>query len=235
MAITYNNSRRFRRALRRLAVLCIVVGSLLGLAQFFSVDDLRDPARFGFWIERLNSNPWAGPMVVAAFLVGSLVVFPVTALIAATGVALGPLDGLLWALIGSMIAAILNYAFARVVPAEVLDEWIGPWIRRLGMRFNRSGIVSVMIARNIPIAPFTLVNVVAGAANIRFRDYVLGTLLGMGPMIAALTVLGDRLRGVVEDPTVMNVLLLCLAIGVWFVIGLGLQMLSNWLVVARCQ
>jgi uncharacterized membrane protein YdjX (TVP38/TMEM64 family) len=115
----------------------------------------------------------------------------------------------------------------------VLDDWIGPWIRRLGMRFGRNSIVSVMVARNIPIAPFTLVNVMAGAANIRYRDYLIGTILGMGPMIAALTILGDRLRGALENPTLSNLLLLSLAFIVWFVIGLGLQILSNRLVSMR--
>ena len=233
MAISDSNSRRYRRALRRLIVLCIVIAALLALWRFLPIGELRDPAQLALWLDRLNANPWAGPLVVAVFLVGSLIVFPVSALIAATGIALGPIEGLLWALIGSLIAATVTYALARILPDEVLDDWIGPWIRKLGMRFERSGIVSVMVARNIPIAPFTLINVVAGAASIRFRDYLIGTILGMGPIIAALTVLGDRLRGVLESPTLINVLLLILAIVVWFVIGLTLQILSNRLVALR--
>jgi uncharacterized membrane protein YdjX (TVP38/TMEM64 family) len=233
MATNNKNIRRFRRSLRRLVVLCVLVTVLLSLWQFLPLGEFRDPARLGLWLDRLNTSPWAGPIIVAAFLIGTLIVFPVTALIAATGIALGPIEGLVWALVGSLFAATVTYILARLLPEEVLDDWIGPWVRRLGMRFERNGIVSVMVARNIPIAPFTLINVMAGAANIRFRDYLIGTILGMGPMIAALTVLGDRLRGAIENPTPLNILLLCVAIGVWFVIGLVLQMISNRLVTMR--
>jgi uncharacterized membrane protein YdjX (TVP38/TMEM64 family) len=72
-----------------------------------------------------------------------------------------------------------------------------------------------------------LVNVVSGAARIRFVDYLIGTVLGMGPMLAALTLLGDRMRGAWEAPTAFNILLLCLAVVVWFVIAFGLLLISN--------
>jgi hypothetical protein len=49
----------------------------------------------------------------------------------------------------------------------------------------------------------------------------------MGPMLAALTLLGDRMRGAWEAPTAFNILLLCLAVVVWFVIAFGLQLISN--------
>jgi hypothetical protein len=52
----------------------------------------------------------------------------------------------------------------------------------------------------------------------------------MAPVIAALTILGDRLRGAWEAPTALNISLLALAVVSWFVLACGLQALSNrWL------
>lgn len=227
------NRRRLRRAAWRLAALCVLVAVLFAFWRYSPLGEWSDPERLGIALDGLRANPWAGPIVVLAFLVGSFFVFPVTALIAATGIALGPVDGLLWASVGSLVAAIVTYGAARMLPDTLLEDWLGPWIGRLGRRYERGGIVSVMVARNIPIAPFTLINVVAGAANIRFRDYLIGTVLGMGPTIAALTILGDRLRGAWEDPTLLNIVLLLLAIAIWFLVALSLQSLSNRLVSAR--
>jgi membrane protein DedA with SNARE-associated domain len=103
----------------------------------------------------------------------------------------------------------------------------------MGRRFERDGIVAIMIARNVPFAPFQLINIVGGLAKIRFSDYLIGTILGMAPTILALTILGDRLRGAWDSPTLANVALLLLAIMMWFAIALGLQALSNRWVASR--
>lgn len=234
MGARKKNNRRLRRASLRLTALCLLIAVLFAFWRYSPLGEWRDPQRLGELLDALNSHPWAGPIVVAAFLIGSFVVFPVSALIAATGVALGPTWGLLWASVGSMLAAIVTYGVARLLPEEVLENWAGPWIRRLGRRFENGGIVSVMVARNVPVAPFTLVNVVSGAAGIRFRDYVIGTVLGMGPMIAALTILGDSLRGALIAPTAANIVLLCIAVTIWFGVAFVLQTLSNrWVAAAR--
>jgi uncharacterized membrane protein YdjX (TVP38/TMEM64 family) len=148
-------------------------------------------------------------------------------------VSASPWEGLIWASIATLVASLVNYYIARVVPLTFVDRWLGRWTRKMGRRFERDGIVAIMIARNIPFAPFTLVNVVAGAAKIRFGDYLIGTILGMGPTILALTILGDRLRGAWDSPTLQNVGLLLLAIAVWFAVALGLQAISNRWVASR--
>jgi phospholipase D1/2 len=222
-----------RRALARLIAIVLLAVGMLAFWRYSPVGEWSDPDRLGELLDRISESAWAGPIVVGAFLVGSFIVFPVTALIAATGVALGPTNGLIWASIGSLTGAVVTYGLGRMLPARTLDSWIGPWIRRMGKRCERGGIVSVMVARNIPIAPFTLVNIVSGAANIPFRDYMIGTCLGMGPMIAALTVLGDRLRDAWQAPTATNAALLAFAILVWIVIAMSLQFLSNRLASVR--
>ena len=56
------------------------------------------------------------------------------------------------------------------------------------------------IVRVVPVAPFTMVNLVAGASHIKFRDFVLGSLFGLLPGIFAITVLENRLEEVIQEP-----------------------------------
>ncbi|MGW8368483.1 MAG: TVP38/TMEM64 family protein [Gammaproteobacteria bacterium] len=216
-----------RRALWRLTALGLLAGLAYALWLYSPLQEWTETERLASLLQDLGVSPWAGIVVLIAYLIGSFIVFPVTALIAATGVALGPINGMIWATAGCLLAATVNYCCARRLSAETLDNWTGGWLRRLGHKLEHGGIVSVMVARNIPIAPFTVVNVVAGAASIPFRDYLVGTVLGLGPTIAALTILGDRLRGAWEAPTALNIGLLTLAIALWFAVAVGLQALSN--------
>jgi uncharacterized membrane protein YdjX (TVP38/TMEM64 family) len=75
--------------------------------------------------------------------------------------------------------------------------------------------------RLVPIAPFSLVNAAAGASRVRFRDFFLGTILGMGPGIFIITVLENRLGKLLEDPKLGNfavaalVLVVAVVAGTW--------------------
>jgi phosphatidylserine/phosphatidylglycerophosphate/cardiolipin synthase-like enzyme/uncharacterized membrane protein YdjX (TVP38/TMEM64 family) len=223
-------AKPIRRHFRRLAGAAVLVGIALVVWRFSPLVEWADPERIAALLEGIDENPWAELIVLAAFVLGSFVVFPVTVLIAATAVVLGPLDGFVWASIGALSAASANFALGRAIPRARLERWVGA---RIGRRLKRGGIVSMMIVRNVPIAPFTVVNVVAGAVRIPFRDYLIGTVLGMGPGIAALTILGDRLRGILRDPSWLNWSLLVLAVVLWIGVALGLQALSNRMADAR--
>jgi phospholipase D1/2 len=58
--------------------------------------------------------------------------------------------------------------------------------------------------RLIPIAPFTVVNLLAGAARVRLRDFLLGTLIGMGPGIVLICLSVDRARAALSGEPVFD-------------------------------
>ena len=228
-----NNHPRMRRTLTRLLALFVIAAIVLLIWRWSPLVERASPEQIGQLLDRVSDSRFAGLIVVATYLLGSFIVFPVTVLIAATGVAFGPWAGLIWASVGTLVAAIVYYYLARLLPSELVDRCLGRWTRKMGIRFQRDGIVAIMIARNVPFAPFQLVNIVGGLANIRFGDYLVCTILGMAPTILALTILGDRLRGAWDSPTLTNVVLLLLAIALWFAVALGLQALSNRWVSSR--
>jgi uncharacterized membrane protein YdjX (TVP38/TMEM64 family) len=79
--------------------------------------------------------------------------------------------------------------------------------------------------RLVPIAPFTLVNLVAGAVRIPLTDYVLGTIFGMLPGLVIMSALGRQIFNIITAPTVTNVLLLVAAVVLWIGLAFGIQAL----------
>jgi phospholipase D1/2 len=55
-------------------------------------------------------------------------------------------------------------------------------------------VLAVAAIRLVPIAPFTLVNLIAGASKIRFADYLLGTVIGMAPGLVLMSALVPGIR-----------------------------------------
>ena len=70
----------------------------------------------------------------------------------------------------------------------------------------------IALVRLLPVAPFTVVNFVAGAAGLDFPRFMIGSLLGLLPGIAFLTVLADTFLGNLKAPNALSVLLV-LALG----------------------
>ena len=57
-----------------------------------------------------------------------------------------------------------------------------------------------MFVRVLPVAPFVIVNLVAGASHLKFRVFNLGTLLGMAPGMAAVVLLTHQLNSAINQP-----------------------------------
>jgi uncharacterized membrane protein YdjX (TVP38/TMEM64 family) len=163
--------------------------------------------------------------VLAVFIVGGLLVFPVTLLIVATAATFGPWLGFAYAAAGAAASAILTYGVGALIGRQALESVLGPRLNRIRRAITRHGVLAVATVRMVPIAPFTVVNLAAGASRIPFTDYVLGTILGMLPGLVLMSALGYQIFNVLTAPTPLNVSLFVLAVVAWIGASLGIQAL----------
>ena len=168
---------------------------------------------------------YAAPAVVGIFVVAGLLSFPVTVLIAATAAGFGPALGLLYASIGALASAFVTYAIGSFVGRGTLRQVLGPRLDKVRKRIAKRGVIAVAAIRLVPIAPFTLVNLAAGASEIRAVDFMLGTILGLAPGMIVLSLLGEQIFRVLAAPTLTSMTFLILAIAAWIAVTLGGQYL----------
>lgn len=176
---------------------------LLGLAAAWQWTPLKN------WLDlklltnlaaSVRENPMAPLIVIGAYVVGGLVSFPATILIVATAITFGPLTGFIYTLSGCVMSAICTYAVGHMLGREAVRRFAGKRINRLSRQLAHRGLLTVLIIRLAPVAPFTVVNIVAGASHIRFWDFTLGTIFGMAPGLFAITLFGDRLENAIRHP-----------------------------------
>jgi phospholipase D1/2 len=178
-------------------------------------------------LEPLVRSGWAPLIVVAVFVLGGLVAFPVTVLIAATAAVFGPWLGFAYAASGALASATLVYGLGRGLGTRTLVAVLGPRLNRIRCRIARQGVLAVAVVRLVPIAPFTLVNLVAGASEIRLRDYVIGTLLGLAPGMIVISALGHQIVRILADPSAPDIALLIGAAALWIAVSLGANVLVS--------
>jgi phosphatidylserine/phosphatidylglycerophosphate/cardiolipin synthase-like enzyme/uncharacterized membrane protein YdjX (TVP38/TMEM64 family) len=148
----------------------------------------------------LGHSPLSVLAAFAAFVLGGIVLVPVTLMIAATVLVFGPIEGGFYALAGALASAATSYWLGRVLGRDVVRRLAGPRLNALSRRLARRGLVAMTLVRLLPVAPFSVVNAVAGASHIGWRDFLLGTVLGMAPGIALTAMFIDRAVAVVRDP-----------------------------------
>jgi phosphatidylserine/phosphatidylglycerophosphate/cardiolipin synthase-like enzyme/uncharacterized membrane protein YdjX (TVP38/TMEM64 family) len=217
-----------RRA-ARIVGLGVLVAVLMLLWQLTPLSELAQPEVVRQWLSWIAHAPGAPVIVVGVFVAGGLVAFPVLLLIAATAAAFGPWLGLAYASAGALASAIVAYGVGAAIGRNTLENVFGPRLNRIRRAVVKRGMLAVAAIRLVPIAPFTVVNMAAGACNIRFSDYVLGTILGMIPGITMMSLLGYQVWSIVTNPTSANVLTFLAAVAGWIALTLaGQGMILRW-------
>jgi uncharacterized membrane protein YdjX (TVP38/TMEM64 family) len=212
-----------------LAVLAaIALVAVLTLAWSYTpLSQIADPDTVRGLFKGAAREPWAPLLVLAVFVAAGLVAFPVIVLIAATGAVFGPWLGFVYALIGVLTSALVTFVIGARYGQRPLRRMIGPRLERIRRQIERKGVVAVAAIRVVPIAPFTIVNLVAGASAIRLLDFVAGTLLGMIPGLVVLSMLGSQIVRVLSDPAPFEIALLAGAIVAWIALSFGVQALVS--------
>lgn len=220
---------------RRLGRLANVIGTgvlILGLIlawRFTPLSALAHPDSIRQWLVDIAEIPAAPLIVLATFVLGGLVVFPVMLLIAATAAAFGPWLGFVLAGMGAIASAVITYGIGAAIGRDAVETVMGPRLHRVRRSITERGVLAVAAIRLVPIAPFTLVNLIAGASKIRFTDYVLGTVIGMAPGLVLMSALGHRIWSIISEPTLTNIVLFVLAVLAWLVVSIGAQALMlHW-------
>ena len=124
---------------------------------------------------------------------------PASALLTMTsGFLFGPWLGTLYALIGATIGATVVFVAARAGLAGLVER-AGPRVRRLEAGFREDALSYLLVLRLVPIFPFWLVNLAAGAVGMRLWVYVLATFFGMAPTSFIYASLGNGLGEVLAQ------------------------------------
>jgi phospholipase D1/2 len=205
-----------QRALMGLGAVLVVLLSawalwrLLPLGRWLNLEGL---AASGSW---LRDQPAAPLWVLAMFVVGALVFFPTTLLVAATVLVFGFPLGAIYAWVASVGASTVSYLLGRLLPrSRVRRRWPRQtmWLRG---QLRRRGFRAIAVARLVPVGNFAAINVVAGALRVPFLGFLFGNAVGLLPGVLVMSLFTNRVAVAVRAPGLesVTVLLALLAVAI---------------------
>lgn len=215
------------RTTLKIAFVALVLLALALAWRFTGLADAAMAERVRDFLAAHAHGPWGPAMVVAVFLLGSLVSFPVTILILATAATFGPVKGGLCSALGIAVSAPVTYWIGIRFGQDALVRLLGARWEPVRERLRNRGVLAVAAIRVLPLAPFSLINLAAGASGIRFVDFLLGTMLGMLPGLVVVSAMGDRIVAIVSDPSLTQIGLFALCVVAWIAVSFGAQALAS--------
>lgn len=116
----------------------------------------------------------------------------------ASGFLFGTYLGTTYAVVSATIGATIVFGAARAGLAGLAAK-VGPQMRRIETGFRENALNYLLVLRLVPVFPFWLVNLVAGASGMRLSSYLIGTFLGMIPAAFVYASLGSGLGLLVSE------------------------------------
>jgi len=145
-------------------------------------------------------------------------VIPSGAIIAiAGGMAFGMGLGTLYTMLGALIGATTAFYISRLLGRDFVMKLTRGRLRSFDDGVEKHGFKLILVMRLIPIIPFNLISFGAGLTKMKFRDYIMATVVGIVPGVIVFTNLGDKAMDVKSPQFIMAVgILLLLLVASYF-------------------
>ncbi|MDP6418235.1 MAG: TVP38/TMEM64 family protein [Candidatus Krumholzibacteria bacterium] len=187
--------RRWRRI--RLLLFPLLIITLTLLARHLGLGG--DLLEFKLWI--LDRGLQGMLVYVLAFALAGAAALPGVPFPLLAGAVYGPVLGFILATIGSALAASISFLLARTLARDAVSRRLSgrEIFRSLERATERNGPLVVILTRLFPVIPFALLNFGFGLTRLRFRTYLLWTVLSMMPGTVFYVVGADALTRGLQD------------------------------------
>lgn len=223
-------ARRWRAVLAT----ALLLGAMIALfAVGKSQLGLDAEGRLEDWLAGFRQGPWGLVAAIVVFTVAAFFGAPQFILIAACVVAFGPWFGFLYSWIATVVSAGVTYWLGRGPTARLLARYGGKTVGRLTRFVGKNAFYASFMIRNVPSAPFIVVNMAFGAARASFPGFLVGCALGVLPKTALVAFFGGSFMTAVSGDGIWTSAILAGVALAWLVLMLVVRELVKRREIAR--
>eukprot|EP01117_Protostelium_nocturnum_P017675 TRINITY_DN7233_c0_g1_i1.p1 TRINITY_DN7233_c0_g1~~TRINITY_DN7233_c0_g1_i1.p1 ORF type:complete len:338 (+),score=115.84 TRINITY_DN7233_c0_g1_i1:154-1167(+) len=187
-------------ALKITLLLIVISGGITLLALFFFSESAKAFFLNGIsWMAALP-QPASSFLMMAIYATCLLFFCPGTPFNLACGFMFGVYIGSIVATAGCMLGSIAAYFAGKTIARDWVNEQMKkrPSFGAIDRAIEKNGLYIVFLTRLSPLFPFPLLNFAFGSTQVRFWQYVLGTLGGILPATIGYTYLGTLIKSVTQ-------------------------------------
>lgn len=185
-----------------LLILCLM-GGLIALCHQLHLTDLESVRTF-----ILSFGILAPVIYIIMFTLVPLTLFPDAILAISAGTIFGVFWGSVYTMIGALCGAALSFSIARYLGRD----WVMKLIHHKAQWFEegveKQGFLIILVLRLVPLIPFDIISYGAGLSKIKFKDFIVASLIGIIPGVVIYVNLGDKALDVHSPSFIISIALL---------------------------
>lgn len=196
----------------RIAIVSAVIAGLAALWELTPLAGLLDGHQITTWAREFGSLWWAPLATMFAYTPAAVTMFPRPLITLFAVVAFGPWMGFVYAMLGIELAAWATFVAGKQFDRDTVRRVAGSKLNDLIQVLRRRGLLAITALRLVPLAPFAVEGLVAGAVGVKLWHFMLGTAIGMLPGTLTATAFGGQVQAALEHPSSVNYWLIGAAI-----------------------
>lgn len=120
-------------------------------------------------------------------------IFPTWALAVATGAIYGSFLGYAISLIGCFVSATVGYYVAKFLGRDFVVKFIGDKFNNIDKTLEKNGFKILLLMRLPVIFPYDALSLACGLTSIKYRDFILASVIGVMPEMFAYNFFGNSM------------------------------------------
>ena len=182
-----------RNSIIKILIAVGIVTAVYFLLRHYGITDdirLENVPKIKTWVTSFGR---IAPLVyIGLYLVSTVFFLPGAPVTVLAGFIFGPLWGVFYASVASIISVSVAFLIARYVARDLVERWVegNAQFRKIDEQVEEQGWRILMFTRLVPIFPFNLQNYAYGLTSIRFSTFVLVSAIFMLPGTAVFVQFG---------------------------------------------
>ncbi len=165
----------------KFAVFVALIVAVVIFAKFSGIGEFLSPQKIRTLLDEMGL--WAPLAFIALYAVTAMVGLPGTIFTVIGGLLFGKWFGTLYNIIGATLGASGAFWISRMLARDAFYQKFAKqkWFIKFNEGLEKEGLYYMLFVRLVPIFPYNGLNFGAGLTKISFRNYFIGTAIGMIP------------------------------------------------------
>ncbi|MEG0370858.1 MAG: VTT domain-containing protein [Clostridium sp.] len=185
---------------------------LLTISMLFNLDIIRGITTEEVKEYILSFGNLAPIIYIILFTIVPLTFFPDALLVIIAGLIFGIAKGYIYTLVGVITGGSLAFFLSRILGSGFIKKLANEKLDKLEKSIEKKGFSIVLILRLIPLFPFDVISYAAGLTNIRYKEYLLATILGTVPGILVFLNIGYQGTDIRSNGFYLSIIILVILV-----------------------